>query len=424
MTAARGVAAGPAARHPAARRAAAALTVLTLLLTAGLVPLSIAAHQLTFTGFWGQILIVLPMLAVGAVVARRQPANPLGWFFLVLMVLFAAGLDAGMYAVLAYRLGHHLPFGPVALVLALSWAPTIVTFPAAIVLFPDGRLPSTRWRWVIGAYAVVGACWPLSIYAVAIGAIAGHNTQVVSGGDLRAVDFPAGASAWLGTVESVLLPALAVFWLIFTARQVMSWRSADGERRQQLKWLMAGTAVTIASTAIVAVGSTLDTSPSPLAVAVFAVANAGIVALPICVGVAIMKYRLYEIDRIISRTLAYAIVTGLLVGVYAGLVLLATHVLGFTGSVSVAASTLAAAALFTPLRHWVQRAVDRKFNRARYDADRTVAAFAAGLQGSVDLDTVRGDLAAAVQAALEPAHVSVWLAQPSRRPQAPEATSR
>jgi hypothetical protein len=137
----------------------------------------------------------------------------------------------------------------------------------------------------------------------------------------------------------------------------------------------------------------------------------GIAALPVGIGVGILKYRLYDIDRIISRTLAYAIVTGLLVGVYAGLVLLATRVLPLSSPVAVAASTLAAAALFNPLRRRVQQAVDRRFNRARYDADQTVAAFAARLKDAVDLDTVRDDLAGAVHQALEPAHVSVWISQ-------------
>ena len=131
-------------------------------------------------------------------------------------------------------------------------------------------------------------------------------------------------------------------------------------------------------------------------------------AIPVTMGVAILKYRLYDIDRILSRTLAYAIVTGLLVGIYAGLVLLATEVLGVHGTVAVAGATLAAAALFAPVRRRVQHAVDRRFNRARYDADQTVAAFAARLQDAVDLDTVRADLAGVVQAALEPAHLTIW----------------
>ncbi len=135
----------------------------------------------------------------------------------------------------------------------------------------------------------------------------------------------------------------------------------------------------------------------------------GVAALPASIGVAILKYRLYEIDRIISRTLAYAIVTGLLVGVYAGLVLLATEGLGFRGSAAVAASTLVAAALFSPLRRRVQHAVDRRFNRSRYNAEHTVTEFAARLKESVDPDVVRADLADVVRAALEPIHVSVWL---------------
>ena len=135
----------------------------------------------------------------------------------------------------------------------------------------------------------------------------------------------------------------------------------------------------------------------------------GIAALPVSVGVAILKYRLYDIDRIISRTLAYAIVTGLLVGVYAGLVLLATEVLQVHSTVAVAAATLVAAALFNPLRRRVQQAVDRRFHRARYDAGRMVAGFAARLKDTVDLDSVRDDLAGVVRQALEPAHVSVWI---------------
>ena len=126
---------------------------------------------------------------------------------------------------------------------------------------------------------------------------------------------------------------------------------------------------------------------------------------------AVLRYRLYDIDRIISRTLAYAIVTGLLVGVYAGLVLLATQVLHFHSTVAVAASTLVAAALFSPLRRRVQHAVDRRFNRARYDAERMVTAFAGRLQDAVDPDSVRADLTGVVHAALEPTHVSVWLHQ-------------
>jgi len=126
-------------------------------------------------------------------------------------------------------------------------------------------------------------------------------------------------------------------------------------------------------------------------------------------GVAILRYRLYDIDRIISRTVSYTVITAVLAGLYAGLVLLATEVLDLTSQVAVAAATLAAAALFNPLRRRVQRLVDRRFNRARYDADNTVAAFAARLQDTTDADAVRSDLIGTVHHALEPAHISVWL---------------
>ena len=195
---------------------------------------------------------------------------------------------------------------------------------------------------------------------------------------------------------------MLAFWLVFAGRLVLSWRRASGDRRQQLKWLMSGAAFAMAGLLISNLVPVLD----PAAAA----AGVGVV-LPACLGVAILKYRLYDIDRIISRTLAYALVTGLLVGVYAALVLLATRVLSVSSPVAVAASTLAAAALFNPLRRRVQQVVDRRFNRARYDADKTVAAFAARLKDAVDLDSVRDDLAGVVHQTLAPAHVSVWLSQ-------------
>ena len=170
---------------------------------------------------------------------------------------------------------------------------------------------------------------------------------------------------------------------------------------------MSGAVVcVICGTAVVLLGAFV-----PNAVLVSTVVSFGVLSLPVGIGVGILKYHLYDIDRIISRTLAYAIVTSLLVGVYTGVVLLATRVLPLSSPVAVAGATLAAAALFSPLRRRVQRAVDRRFNRARYDADQTIATFAARLQDAVDLDSVRDDLAGVVRQALEPAHVSVWMSE-------------
>jgi hypothetical protein len=186
---------------------------------------------------------------------------------------------------------------------------------------------------------------------------------------------------------------------------IVRFRRSGTEQRLQLKWFLYASAI-----AAVAVFVAAQSGNDPLLEweVVFPL-------IPVAVGIAILKYRLYDIDRLISRTLGYAIVTGLLVGLYAGLVLLATQVLSIKSPVAVAASTLAAAALFNPLRRRVQRVVDRRFNRVRYDADRTVAAFAARLQEGAALDAVRSDLLAVVNAAVEPAHVSVWTAPAARR---------
>jgi two-component system, NarL family, sensor kinase len=177
------------------------------------------------------------------------------------LVLDGVGTD---YAWLSYRLGRHLPLAVAGVFAGPGWLWLFVTLPLVILLFPDGRLPSPRWRPVLWGYLAVAACWPVSIYAVTIGAVAAGDIHLVIGGDLAAVDDPAGSSAWLGSVEGVILPVLAVFWLAFVASQVLAWRRADGERRQQLKWLMSGAAMCTAAVAVSAIVGTLDaSSPSP-----------------------------------------------------------------------------------------------------------------------------------------------------------------
>jgi len=188
--------------------------------------------------------------------------------------------------------------------------------------------------------------------------------------------------------------------------QVLALRRATGDRRAQLKWLISGGAISIIglfSSFILGSGS------SRFAQDVSDVALAGVMALPVSIGVAILKYRLYEIDRLVSRTVGYAIITALLVGVFVGLIALTTDLLPFSSSVGVAASTLAAAALLQPLRRRVQSAVDRRFNRARYDAEATVAAFTARLRDAVDLAAIEDDLLDTVRLAVQPAHANVWI---------------
>jgi hypothetical protein len=385
--------------------AANTLAVLVLLLAAAVIPLSVLARQNVLANA-AQLAIGLPICTVGFIVARRQPGNPIGWLLLVFPVGVLLSLDASPYALLVYRMGYRLPFGPEAVLLEASYFPVLlVVLPPVFVLFPDGVLPSARWRWVLWSYLAVAVGLVLLANAAIAAVIVTQGVHLDAGGGLAAIDHPSGSTAWITKVNALFLLVL-VFWLVFVARLVLSWRRASGDRRQQLKWLMAGSVVAVAGTVVSNMVPALD--PAATAVGV------GVV-LPVCLGVAILKYRLYDIDRIISRTLAYAIVTGLLVGLYAGLVLLATRVLSFHTPVAVAASTLAAAALFNPLRRRVQQMVDRRFNRARYDAEQTVAAFVARLKDTVDLDSVCDDLAGLVHQALEPAHVSVWINQPRQR---------
>jgi hypothetical protein len=247
--------------------------------------------------------------------------------------------------------------------------------------------------------------WIVGAFALTIEAVTSHSVRVDSAGNLVILYQSAGAPAWWTYVSEVFFPSVVVCWLLSLCGQVLSYRRSSGDRRQQLKWLMTGSA--IAGVGIL-IALFLSGSRSEILQVLGDVAIAGTIAIPLAMGVAILKYRLFDIDRVISRTLAYAIVTGLLVGVYSGLVLLATQIASITTPVAVAASTLAAAALFNPLRRQVQRIVDRRFNRSRYDADQMVAAFAARLKDAVDLDSIQRDLASVVRQALEPAHVWVW----------------
>jgi hypothetical protein len=343
---------------------------------------------------------------VGMLVAWRQPRNPEGWLLLGVAVGVFFVVDSGLYAVLDYRLhGGGLPLGEVAVVGKGSiGTPLIFCFALIILLFPDGRL-TRSWTWVLRVYLVFIVGVTVGFVANEAGTVAGQHIAVDLNGTYTGPGSPADVLGVLASASAGFL-LIPLFWPAFAGRQALSWRRASGERRQQLKWLMGGAVLALAGLALISFGPPNDQLSGRVTRDLAFVAFA---ALPVSMGVGILKYHLYDIDRIISRTLAYALVTGLLVGAYVGLALLATQVFRFHGTVAVAASTLAVAALFNPVRRRVQRAVDRRFNRARYDAEATVAMFAARLKDAVDLDSVRDDLASVVQQALEPAHMSVWI---------------
>ena len=352
------------------------------------VPLSEMAKQ----GLVNQDILMLPFAIVGFIVARKQPRNPIGWIMLALAPIFELSADAGMYSVYVYHLGHaNLPLGRLAVALTQLWVALLVLLPMPIMLFPDGRLESRRWRWALWVYVAVCVLILVSTAIADVGAFTDRHIQVDSTGELTAYNQNAGHN-----LAAILFPVYGLLALAFVIRQFFAYRRAKAERREQLKWLMAGGTI-----GIVAIASTLTVGPGAGFI--------GIIAVPVGIGIGILKYRLYDIDRLISRTLSYAIVTGLLVGVYIGMVTLATRALPLSSPIGVAASTLTVVALFSPLRRRAQHLVDRRFNRARYDADAMIAAFAARLRDEVDLERVQRDLLDVVRRSVEPTHVAVWV---------------
>ena len=387
------------------RRRPSAATVLgatILLLAAALVGLSFLARR---PGYPLQpLMIAIPSAAVGVLVARRQPRNPNGWLLLGIAVAILLSTGAGVYSLLVYRLGRDLPLGPLGLVLYQLWSPALALFLLVIVLFPDGRLPSPRWRSAAWVYCLLCGSYLALLLGVAVDAIGGHQIRVDNAyGGLTVVDYPAGRFA---TTQDVILLLILAFGLCFAGRQLLTFRNSSGNRRQQLKWLMFGSAICVICAGLSIPG---QTAPSGLWAALNDTLSLGFIALPASIGMGILRYRLYEIDRLISRTLTYAIVTGLVIGVYAALVTMAHSVVSYKSPLAVAVATLAAVAIFNPLRRRVQRIVDRRFNRTGYDAEGTIAAFAARMQDAADLEEVRSDLAAVAYRALEPAHISVWV---------------
>jgi hypothetical protein len=352
-------------------------------------PAKLAAQQGSALNGAVGIVFIGAFATVGALLAWKRPGNPIGW------LLSATGL---VTAVAAF--GGFLAHFPRTLTLA-DWLGCLFLLGFGlcvfvVLLFPTGQLPSRRWRpvaWAAGAGLagwVLGCAFAPTIITMSP---ATRNPAGVTG--------PAGDIFKLMAIGAGVLIAAAGLAAVLSL--AFRYRRAGTTRRAQLKWLLYAAAVIVVAALVSAPIASTNLQN--------AISSGAVALVPVAIGIAVLRYRLYDIDRVISRTVAYAIITGLLVGVYAGLVLLATQVFRLHTPVAVAAATLAAAALFSPVRRRVQRAVDRRFNRARYDAHQTVAAFAARLKDVVDLDAVRDDLAGVVHQALEPAHVSVWISQ-------------
>jgi hypothetical protein len=356
-----------------------------------LVPASLA--NWTVSNISGQV-VNMAVPVTGFVLASRRPENRIGWLFLVAGLALGLSGFSNPYAL--HALVAHQGSWPAGQVFGwLSnwiWMIAVAALAFLFLLFPTGQLRSRRWRpaaWFAGGASALGA----------VCAVIAASTEWADPFTLSVPGSPAGLTAFFLLMTNVLVSAAL---LVSVVALVVRFAKSSGEERLQLKWCAAAALVLVA----VFVASIWVNSA-----AVNVLQSVALLCLWTAIATAVLKYRLYEIDRIISRTLAYAIVTGLLIGLYAGLVLLATDVLSLRSTVAVAAATLAAAALFNPVRRRVQRVVDRRFNRARYDADMTVALFAAHLKDAVNLDSVQDDLASVVQRALEPAHVSVWISR-------------
>ena len=342
---------------------------------------------------------VLAYSAVGSLIVSRRSGNRVGWIFLAAGLGIQVALFCQEYAIYALREAPgSMPGGSWAGLLA-DMAPVAAlalgTF--LLLLFPTGQLTSPRFRPVAWLAAA-------SLFVMGLGTALGPGTlsSVTGANKPIEIEFPLfsdGGWAWLGTMLALLLAAVSVF---------IRYRSGGTDERQQLRWFLAAAPIFIASFFLIDSGEALSV-----------LGALGISSLPIAAGIAIFRYRLYDIDLVIRRTLVYGAATAVLAGLYFGIVLLMQQVFSsFAGGsdLAVAVSTLAVAALFGPARQRIQQVVDRRFYRRRYDAQRTLESFSATLRDEIDIDALGGELRSIVRETMQPAQVSLWLRPPDIRP--------
>jgi hypothetical protein len=351
---------------------------------------------------------------VGAVVGSRRPENPIGWLFCAIGVFAAIVLLSSEYA--AYALlaqPDSLPGGlAMVWIRAWVWVPYVGLFVLLFLVFPDGWPQSRALRWFASLVLFVIA------YGTVLAAYSPGPIDAIGG----AVDNPLGMEALrgvgtnsaVGPVESVLY----VLGIVAAASLFGRMRRARGVERQQIKWFTYATVVLVG-------GAVLDFTVSEatgvkwLGEIGFALTMVGLAGLPMAMGIAVLRYRLYNIDRIINRTLVYGSLTAMLVALYfGGIVVLQRGFVLLTGeksTLAVVASTLLIAALFTPLRRAIQSFIDRRFYRSKYDARETLEAFSAQLRNEADLNALSEDLVGVVRETMQPAHISLWLGSDTSR---------
>jgi len=357
---------------------AAALWLDQLLRRAGRPDLTIRPHELLY------LAAVVAMATVGAVLAGRRPRHPVGWLMLALGLSVTADGVTDSYA----RYGLLASPGAVPAVGHLrALGDSFALWPACIgfilLLTPTGSLPSPRWRW----WAWVAVAAPLSWQAAIV-----LGVDTVEYPPFYSLQNPYFVPALAAPAMAVALPALVLTLLsvvVGGASLVVRFRRARGEQRQQLRWVASAAVVAAAGIPVAMAGISIE---SPTVVGGAVLGSAAVLCLAI--AAAILRYRLYDLDRIVSRTLAYGLLTVLL---------------GQDSSLAVAAATLAVAAAFQPARRRVQAATDRRFNRRRHDAAQTIDAFSGRLREQVDLDTLRVELLAVVDETMRPTQAWLWL---------------
>jgi hypothetical protein len=348
------------------------------------------------TGAGGALAFPLGYATVGLILGLRRPANPIGWLYAASGLVWSLIIPFEPWLNMLIRDQRPLALaGQVAVVIReTGWAPAIalgITLP--FLLLPDGRLRSRRWRLVV-ADAVVGV-----VMFVVGGSL---RSGQLTGGPIP-IDNPFGLPGVAGRVATVVVFTGLVLYAVSLPAAlvglVLRFRASRGVERQQLRWVAAGAALAVL---------VLLPLPGRERLPAF-LTGVAVLAVPVSVAVAVLRYRLWDLDRLVSRTVTYALVTALLVLPYLLILPIAARLAEEAGSLAVAAATLTAAAMFQPLRRRVQDLVDRRFNRRRYDAARTVEAFATRLREQVDLDALAAELLAVVEQTVAPTSASLWL---------------
>jgi hypothetical protein len=354
------------------------------------------------------VLLVTNLAIVGGLLAVRRPRNPIGWLLLAAGLPEAIGIAGAIYARADATYAMGLP-----LVVPAAWMGTW-TVPPTIgllvvflpIVFPSGHLPGPRWR-----FFVAGVIVAMSIGVVAAATAPSPLDNI--DGMANPVALPAPIGDWVQTLNVINNSMAVVAFLVAIGSLLLRFRQSVGVERQQLKWFLF-----VASIAAMFLALSLVLVTGPISDAAWILGLFTMAFLPIAIGIAVLRYRLYEIDRIVSRAVGYGLVTGTIAFLFIGLVLVSEAVLSpFTSSsnLAVAGSTLIVASLFQPVRRAVQGAVDRRFDRARVDGDRIAAAFGDRLRDELGLATITAETSAVVDRALHPQFTGIWLRPPADR---------